>query len=82
MPTKNPRVYVTFNENDMEIMQLICKKKKISMSGLIRKVLEDWLEEYEDMLLARRAEEAEKRWIENGCQTISHEELWDRLDTK
>lgn len=79
MPTKNPRVNVTFNPSDTECMQIICKKKHISMSGLVRKVVEDWLEEYEDMMLARRAEEAEKEWIDGGCKTISHEDLCREL---
>lgn len=81
MPTHKPRVNVTFNESDAEVLQMICKRKKISMSELIRKVMEDWLEEYEDMLLARRAEEAEKKWEKEGRKTISHEELWKRLNT-
>ena len=81
MPTTNPRVNVTFSESDVEMMHIICKKKKISMSGLIRNVMEDWLEEYEDMLLAKRVEEAEKRWEKKGRKTISHEELWERLST-
>lgn len=81
MPTKNPRVNVTFNESDAEVMQLICKKKKITMSGLVRKVVEDWLEEYEDMLLARRAEQAEKEWEESGRKTVSFEEVWKDLCT-
>jgi predicted DNA-binding protein len=79
MPTLNPRVNVTFNPSDAEVMKMICAKKNISMSGLVRKVVEDWLEEYEDMLLARRAEEAEREWIEGGCKTISHEELCREL---
>lgn len=79
---KNPRISVTLNSEDAEIIEMICKQKKMSMSSLAKKVIEDWLEEYEDMLLARRAEEAEKRWIEDGCKTISHEELWKRLDIK
>ncbi len=79
MPTNNPRVNVTFSESDAEIIQLISKKKNISMSSLIRKVVEDWLEDYEDMLLAKRAEEAEKRWIEGGKKTISQEELCQEL---
>lgn len=79
MPTNNPRVNVTFNESDAEILHLISKKKKISMSALIRKVTEDWLEDYEDMLLSKKAEEAEKRWIDGGCETISHEELCQTL---
>ncbi len=81
MPTSNPRVNVTFSESDAEMMLMICKKKKISMSGLIRKVMEDWLEEYEDMLLAKRVEEADQKWENAGKKTISHEELWKRLST-
>lgn len=79
MPTKKPRVNVTFSESEAEVLQMICKRKKISVSSLIRKVMEDWLEEYEDMLLAKRAEEADKKWEEGGKKTISHEELWKRL---
>lgn len=79
MPTKNPRVNVTFNPNDAEILQLICSRKKISMSGLVRKVVEDWLEEYEDILLAKRTEEAERQWMEEGMKTVSHEELCQEL---
>ena len=81
MPTSNPRVNVTFSESDTEMMSIICKKKKISMSGLIRKVMEEWLEEYEDMILAKRAEEAEAKWEKKGRKTISHEDLWKKLDT-
>ena len=81
MPTKKPRVNVTFNKSDNEVMHLICKQKKITMSALVRKVVEDWLEEYEDMLLARRAEEAEKKWIEGGCKTYTHEQVWNDLCT-
>ena len=66
MPTNNPRVNVTFNESDAELLHLICKKKKISMSSLIRGVMEDWLEEYEDMLLAKRADEAHKNGTKKG----------------
>ena len=76
---KNPRVSVTLNKSDEEVMQLICKKKNISMSSLVKKVLEDWLEEYEDMLLARRAEEAEKEWIAGGCKTVGFKEAWNDL---
>lgn len=79
MPTKNPRINVTFNPSDAEVLQIICKKKKVSMSGLVRKIMGDWLEDYEDLLLARRAEEAEKKWEENGKQTISSEEVWKKL---
>lgn len=79
MPTHNPRVNVTFNVSDAEFMKLICERKNISMSSLVRKVVEDWLEDYEDMLLAKHAEDVEKEWVEKGCHTISHEELCREL---
>ena len=43
--------------------------------------MEDWLEEYEDMILAKRAEEADKRWEKRGRKRISHDEFWKRLST-
>jgi hypothetical protein len=75
----NPRINITLNPSDIEAMQILCHKKQMSMSSLAKKMIEDWLEDYEDMLLAKRAEEAEKRWIAGGSQTISHEELCEEL---
>lgn len=80
MPMLNPRINVTFNLNDAEILKLISKKKRMSMSALIRKVMEDWLEDYEDLLLIKRAKRVEKVWFAGGCKTISHEELCQELD--
>lgn len=80
MPTSNPRVNVTFSESDAEMMHSICQEKKLSMSALIRKVMTDWLEEHEDTVLARRADEAHERWENSGRRTLSHEALWKRLD--
>ena len=80
MATKHPRLQVTLNPDDLEIIELIANKKRMSMSAVVKKVVEDWLEEYEDMLLARRVEQIEKEWVENGCKTISHEELWKSLE--
>lgn len=80
MPTINPRINVTFNPNDAEILKLVSKKKRMSMSALIRKVMEDWLDDYEDLLLVKRAKMVEKVWVTGGCKTISHEELCQELD--
>lgn len=70
---KNPRINITLNQSDVEVMQILCEKKKMSMSSLAKKMIEDWLEDYEDMLLSRRAEEAEKQ--AEGKPTFSHEEV-------
>jgi predicted DNA-binding protein len=80
MPTLNPRVHVTFNPSDTEVMKLICEKKNLTMSSLVRKVIEDWLEEYEDALLAKRAEDAEKEWLENGGNTYTMEQVCQELN--
>lgn len=77
---KNPRISVTLTQSDTEVIQILCKKKGLSMSSLVKRIVEDWLEDYEDGLLARRAEEAEKKWKKDGKMTITHEELWKRLD--
>lgn len=82
MPAKNPRLHITLSESDMEALELLSKKKNSSMSAIARMMIENCLEEYEDMILALRAEEAENEWIKNGRKTISHEEFWDTLDSK
>lgn len=70
---KNPRINITLNASDLEVMHILCEQKKISMSALAKRMIEDWLEDYEDMSLSRRAEEAEKR--AEGKPTYSHEEV-------
>lgn len=82
MTTKTPRIYVTLSESDADCVMLLAKKWHISASNLIRKMVEDCLEKYEDEQLAMRAIEAEKDWIANGSKTISHEEIWETIDTQ
>lgn len=76
------RVNVTLNKEEMDIVTSISKKKKISKSAVLRKALEMWIEDNEDKILLKYAMESEKRWIENGCKTISHEEMWNLDDGK
>lgn len=66
------------NPSDLEIMHLICQKENLSMSGLAKKMIKDWLEEYEDILLSKRAEEAEKR--AKGKRTYSLEDVRKKCD--
>lgn len=82
MPTNNPRYNVTFSKNGDEIIKLICKKNNTNPSAFIRKIVYDWIEEYEDYLWALKAEEAEKRWITSGKKTIGHEEMCKKLNIK
>lgn len=78
MAVKNPRIYVTLNEYEINFIKKMCKKRNISMSACIRKMVEYWVEDYiRDHKLAI---ESEKQWEESGRKTISAQELWERLD--
>lgn len=81
MPTLKPRINVTFSEDDVEMIHTISLQMKMKPPELIRKVMEDWMEEYEDMILARHAEEAYKKFEKSGKKTISHGALWKKLNT-
>ncbi len=76
---KNPRIQVSVNSSNYEVMSILCEKKEVSMSSLVSQMIDDWLEDYEDFHLAMRAEKAEQRWIAGGKKTISHEEVCRRL---
>lgn len=79
MSTKQPRIQVSLDPDDFEIIKILSRQRKQSASSIINRLVHESLEEYEDYLLLRQAEEAEKRWIESGRPTISHEELWKEL---
>lgn len=72
MNSKAHRINVSLDPEDLEIVQYLSKKKKLSMSSIIKKMVQDWLEEYEDIKLIQRIEEREN---ENN-PLISHEEFW------
>lgn len=57
-------------------------KIKGASAGWVRAValvMEDWLEEYEDKIIAERADEADEKWEKGGRKTVSHKELWKSL---
>jgi predicted DNA-binding protein len=73
MGTHSQRINVTLDPEDLEIIQLLSKKQKVSMSSVIKKMVHDWLEDYEDLALIEKIENREK---ENN-PLISHEEYWE-----
>ena len=73
MSAKTHRINVTLDAKDLEIIQILSNKQKLSMSSIIKKMVHDWLEDYEDMVLINKIEEREK---ENN-PLISHEEYWE-----
>ncbi len=74
MPTNNPRVNVTLEEDALEMLQLLAKRAHTSVAGLARKFILDAIENDEDMALCKLAE---KRLAEDeGKPRISHEDFW------
>ncbi len=71
--SKTHRINVTLDAEDLEIIQILSAKKKLSMSSLIKKMVHDWLEDYEDMALIQKIEEREKE----KNPLISHEDFWE-----
>ncbi|MBA3721740.1 MAG: ribbon-helix-helix protein, CopG family [Parachlamydiaceae bacterium] len=71
--TKTHRINVSLDAEDLEIIQILSNKQKLSKSSMIKKMVHEWLEDYEDMALIKKIEEREK---ENN-PLISHEEYWD-----
>jgi len=78
--SKKPRVQVSLDPSDFEIIELLSERDKLSKSEVMNKIVHVWLEEYEDFLLAKMAEEAHNEWVKDGCKTITHEEMWKALN--
>lgn len=73
MSTNTHRINVSLDAEDLEIIQILSKKQKLSMSSIIKKMVKDWLEDYEDMALINKIEERENE----KNPLISHEEYWE-----
>lgn len=71
MSTRSQRINVTLDPIELELVCLLSRKRKVSRSSMIKKMVEDWLEEYEEMKLIHKIEKRVKE--KNGY--ISHEEF-------
>ena len=71
--SKTQRINVSLDPDDLEIVQFLSLKQKLSMSAVINKMVHDWLVEFEEIRLIKKIEEREK---ENN-PLISHEEFWE-----
>jgi metal-responsive CopG/Arc/MetJ family transcriptional regulator len=75
MPTKNPRVSVTLDEELLEILKVIAEKRKEKLSQTIRRLLLLGLSLSEDVGLSQLAEERLKDFVKE--KALNHEEVWD-----
>jgi len=72
MPTKNPRINVTFEESIASVLADLAKQEGKSMSCLVKELILEALERREDMELAAIAQARDTK----NVKTISHEEAW------
>lgn len=82
MPAKNPRIQVCLNPDEMEIIHILSKNKHMSLSSIVKKLVEKGLEKIEDELdLMSLKEELTEENIKNAVPWEKAEKQlgWDKL---
>ncbi|HSX20403.1 MAG TPA: DUF6290 family protein [Gammaproteobacteria bacterium] len=72
MPTKNPRINITFEEATAGLLTNMAKKEHKSVSSLAKELILEALERREDMNLAALAEARDKAKV----KWIKHDDAW------
>lgn len=72
MPTKNPRINVTFEESTAEILATLAKQENKSVSSITKELVLQALELREDLVFSSLAESRESK----NEKKISHEDAW------
>jgi hypothetical protein len=74
MPAKNPRVNVVLERPLYDALGRLARREGASLSAKARDLLRDALEAYEDLALARIAEERERTL--NRSAGLTHDQVW------
>jgi len=77
MSTKHPRVNVVLEEPVYKAVKQISRQYKISMSMVIRDMVKEEIEKYEDGYLAAIAGERDK--TSKGSKNIKHKDFWKNV---
>ncbi len=72
MPTKNPRINVTFEEKTAGLLVHLAHQEHQSVASLVKNLTIEALEMREDVYLSRIAEQLDQE----GAKTYSHHEAW------
>ncbi len=80
MPAKNPRVNVVLERPLYDALGRIARRDGASLSTKARDLLRDALETYEDLGLARIAEERERTL--DRSSGLTHDQVWRAGRTK
>lgn len=74
MPTTNPRVNVVLEQPLYANLQKLAKREGVSLSTKVRDLIREALEEYEDSILVRMADERSKTFKRE--KALSHKQVW------
>lgn len=72
MPTKNPRINVTFEETTAGLLTSLAQQENKSVSSLVRELAMEALEMREDLYLSQEAERIDQK----DSKMYSHAEAW------
>ena len=78
MTTKNPRINVMLEEPVYDTVRRLAEKENISVSLLIRDMVKEEIERYEDIYLSNLARERKKASGKNDW--ISPEKMWKKMN--
>ena len=74
MPTLSPRVNVVLEKPLYARLKKLARKDGVSLSTMVRDLVRDALEQYEDACLVRLAEKREKTF--DRPKALSHDQVW------
>lgn len=72
MPTKNPRINITFEEAATDLLVKMAKQEKKSVSSLAKELILEALERREDTVLSAIAQVRDR----DDAKKVKHDEAW------
>lgn len=72
MPTKNPRVNITFDPAVMKVVETLAKKENLSVSSVARELILEALDRREDMALSAIAKIRDVEKVKK----VKHDDAW------
>ncbi|MBN9564642.1 MAG: hypothetical protein J0G29_00865 [Alphaproteobacteria bacterium] len=73
MPTKKPRLNITFEESTLTLLSQLAEAENKPISNIAKALIIEALERREDIYFSALAEEREKS---NQAPLVSHEDAW------
>jgi len=74
MPTNKPRINVALEKRLYQAVNYLSRVRGVSMSSIIRTLLDEALELQEDIVLSEFADKREKTL--SADKTMTHDEVW------